>query len=128
MLDQFHDEAMLRPCPQSLSTAMSPSSTFGGAEVKHATDIDHMLLLILHKQLTVYVFKTCCQGVSERVEEHLVEMLEQEKDELDAQLHVCKRQRLDELSKRVAVKVMEEIKVAVMEHLVEDTMYSQTFP
>ena len=51
-----------------------------------------------------------------------------ENDELDAQLHVCKKRRLDELSKRVMVRVMEEMKVAVMEHLVEDTMYSQTFP
>ena len=56
-----------------------------------------------------------------------MEMLEQEKYELDAQLHVCKRRRLDELSKRVAVRVMEDMKVAVMELLVEDSMHSQTF-
>ena len=29
-----------------------------------------------------------------------------ENDELDAQLHVCKKRRLDELSKRVMVRVM----------------------
>ena len=68
--------------------------------------------------------------MSKRVQEHLeenqllVEMLEQEKDELDAQLHACKRQRLNELSKRVAVRVKEEMRVAVMERLVEDAMHS----
>ena len=68
--------------------------------------------------------------MSKRVQEHLeenqllVEMLEQEKEELDAQLHACKRRRLNELSKRVAVRVKEEMRVAVMERLVEDAMHS----
>ena len=57
-----------------------------------------------------------------------MEMLEQERYELDAQLHACKRRRLDELSKMVAVRMMEEMKVAVMELLVEDSIHSQTLP
>lgn len=65
-----------------------------------------------------------CQVVCERVQEdHLVKMLEQEREELDDQLEACKKRRLNELSKMVAARVKEEIKVAVMEQLVEDTMY-----
>ena len=97
---------------------MSVGSTSGGAEVRH------------------FNVKLPCNDatlpkvVSERVQEHLeedqllVEMLEQEKGELDAQLHACKRRQLNELSKRVAVRVKEAMKVAVMERLVEDVMYS----
>ena len=90
--------------------------------------IDCAMIPHLNKRIAVNICKTCCQGVSERVEEQLVEMLEQERYELDAQLHICKRRRLDELSKRVAVRLMEDMKVAVMEHLVEDSIHSQTLP
>jgi len=43
-----------------------------------------------------------------------MEMLEQKKEKLE-----CKRRKLDELSKRVAVRVKEGIKVSVIERLVE---------
>ena len=43
-----------------------------------------------------------------------MEISEQEKEKLD-----CKRRQLDELAKRVAVRVKEGIKVSVMERLVE---------
>ena len=62
-----------------------------------------------------------CQGVSEGVQEdQLVKMLEQEKEELDARLQTCEKRRLNELSKRVVGRMKEEIKLAVMEQLVED--------
>ena len=41
-------------------------------------------------------------------------MLEQKKEKLD-----CKRRQLDELAKRVAVRVKEGIKVSVMDRLVD---------
>ena len=43
-----------------------------------------------------------------------MEMLEQKKEKLD-----FKRRQLDELAKRVAVRVKEGIKVSVMERLME---------
>ena len=55
-----------------------------------------------------------------------MELLEQEKCELDAQLHACKRLGLAELSKRMASRVRAQMKAALMEQLVEDIMYSQT--
>ena len=77
-------------------------------------------MIHLMQYCTDYIMLTC-QGVSERVQEdQLVNMLEQEKEQLDARLEACKKRRLNELSKRVVVRVKEEIKLAVMEQLVDD--------
>ena len=67
-----------------------------------------------------------CQVLSERVQEDQLQllMLEQEKEELDARLQACKKRRLNELLKRVTAWVREEIKVAVIEKLVQDSMNS----
>ena len=48
-------------------------------------------------------------------------MLEKEELELDVRLQACKQRRLNELLKRVVVRVKEEVKDAVIEQLVEDT-------
>ena len=55
-----------------------------------------------------------------------MELLEQEKFELDAQPHACKRLGLAEISKRVVVRARAVMKHALIEQLVEDTMYSKT--
>ena len=71
-----------------------------------------------------------CQVLSERVQEDQLQllMLGQEKEELDARLQACKKRRLNELLKRVTAWVREEIKVAVIEKLVEDSMNSWIIP
>ena len=55
-----------------------------------------------------------------------MELFEQEKFELDAYPHACKRLGLAELSKRMASRVRAPMKAALMEQLVEDITYSQT--
>ena len=65
-----------------------------------------------------------CQIISERVQEDQLQLLMLEKEELDARLKACKQRRLNELLKRVTAWVREEIKVAVMDQLVEDSMNS----
>jgi len=77
--------SQVMPHPQSMPTSTTLSSSSGGVEV-----------------------------VSERVQEPLVEMLEQKKEKLD-----FKRRQLEELAKRVAVRVKEGIKVSVMDRLVD---------
>ena len=54
-----------------------------------------------------------------------MELLEQEKFELDVQPHACKRLGLAEISKRLAVRVRADMKAALLEKLVMDIMYSQ---
>ena len=65
-----------------------------------------------------------CQVLSERVQEDQLQLLMLEKEELDARLQAWKKRRLNELLKRVTAWVREEIKVAVMDQLVEDSMNS----
>ena len=54
-----------------------------------------------------------------------MEMLEQEKCDLDAQPHACKRLGLAEISKRLAARSRADMKAALLEKLVMDIMYSQ---
>ena len=54
-----------------------------------------------------------------------MELFEQEKFELDAHPHACKRLGLAEISKRLAVRVRADMKAALLEKLVMDIMYSQ---
>ena len=55
-------------------------------------------------------------------EEQLLQMLKQEKEDLDARLHAYKRRRLNELSGRIIVRVKEDLAVAVVERLLEETI------
>lgn len=94
--------------PQSSSTPKHPGHTFG-ATPNHSGRAE------------VAVVRPT-QVVSERVEEdQLIKMLEKEELELDVRLQACKQRRLNELLKRVVVRVKEEVKDAVIEQLVEDT-------
>ena len=55
-------------------------------------------------------------------EEQLLQMLKQEKEDLDARLYAYKRRRLNELSERIIVRVKEDLAVAVVERLLEETI------
>ena len=55
-------------------------------------------------------------------EEQLLQMLKQKKEDLDARLHAYKRRRLNELSERMIVRVKEDLAVAVVERLLEETI------
>ena len=55
-------------------------------------------------------------------EEQLLQMLKQEREDLDARLYAYKRRRLNELSERIIVRVKEDLAVAVVERLLEETI------
>ena len=83
----------------------------------------HLHITVLHCVLVFNFFHVVIDKTQGHMrEEQLLQMLKQEKEDLDARLYAYKRRRLNELSERIIVRVKEDLAVAVVERLLEETI------